>query len=244
MISLSQAFANWQELAQSIPKDDGPALAESWNDYTDSLAKDGELCALQYHHAPAYDEDMPGEGSRFDPLSDDREFILSAMNVTMRAEFVPFSKSRNAKEKDPSLNWKITLVKDGRDVLSFDYMQGHGHTVAHINPVRFNNPQRSIDHHSTNANIRRECETGTIATPGFRGKLDAPDLADVFHSLLLDSSAIDSGGFEDWCSEYDYSTDSIKAREMFNSCIDTALKLRGAFDEKSLSELRELFADM
>ena len=244
MISLSQAFANWQELAQSIPKDDGPALAESWNDYTDSLCKDGELCALQYHHAPAYDDAMPGEGSRFDPLSDDRDFILSAMNVTLAAEFVPFSQSRNKAEKDPSLNWKITLRKDGRDVLTCDYMQGSGHTVAYKNPVRFKNPQRSIDQHSTNANIRRECETGTIATPGFRGKLDAPDLADVFHSLLMDSNAIDSGGFEDWCAEYGYSADSIKARAMFDSCIDTALKLRGAFGESTLAQLRELFADM
>lgn len=83
-ISLSQAFAQWQELAADLPQDDAPMLAESWNDYTDSLCKDGALCDLQYHYAPAYDEEMPGDGSRFDPLSDDREFILDALGVTMR----------------------------------------------------------------------------------------------------------------------------------------------------------------
>lgn len=53
-ISLSQAFAQWQELAADIPQDDAPMLAESWNDYTDSLCKDGALCDLQYHYAPVY----------------------------------------------------------------------------------------------------------------------------------------------------------------------------------------------
>jgi hypothetical protein len=243
MISLYQAFANWQELAQSIPKDDGPALAESWNDYTDSLCKDGELCALQYHHAPAYDDAMPGEGSRFDPLSDDRDFILSAMNVTLAAEFVPFSQSRNKDEKGPSLNWKITLRKDGRDVLSCDYMQGCAHCPAYNLSVKEAGNRDSILRDNL---IRRECETGKTARPALIGgkKIDPPDLADVFYSLLLESSAIDSGGFADWCAEYGYSEDSIKARAMFDSCIDTALKLRGAFGESTLAQLRELFEDM
>lgn len=123
-ISLSQAFAQWQELAADIPKDDAPALAESWNDYTDSLCKDGALCDLQYHYAPAFDEEMPGDGSRFDPLSDDREFILDALGVTMRAT----RKDGPREGWDASAShWRVTLRRD-RASMTTDYSMGAAHT--------------------------------------------------------------------------------------------------------------------
>lgn len=123
-ISLSQAFAQWQELAADIPQDDVPMLAESWNDYTDSLCKDGELCALQYHYAPAYDEDMPGDGSQFDELSDDREFILSELGLTMRAT----RKEGTREGWDASAShWRITLRRD-RASMTTDYSMGTAYT--------------------------------------------------------------------------------------------------------------------
>lgn len=242
-ISLSQAFAQWQELAADIPKDDGPALAESWNDYTDSLAKDGELCALQYHYAPAYDDPMPGSGSCWDALSDDREFILERMGVTLDAVFVPFSQSRNKAEKLPSLNWRVTIKKDGRDVIETDYMQGSGHAPAYNDPSIFPGPQRKRDQHTTTKRIREECETGRHSN-GRRLPINPPDVADVMHSLLLDASALDSRDFADWCADYGYSDDSISARATYDACIATATKLRAAFGQKTVDELRELFEGM
>lgn len=248
-ISISQAFAQWQEISADVPKDDGPALAESWNDYTDSLAKDGQLCALQYHHCPAYDEPMPGEGSRWDALSDDREFILAAMNVTLAAVFVPFSRSRNAKEKDPSLNWRVTVKKDGRDVIETDYMQGCAHCPAYKSPVMFPGGKKK-DEHMTRKAIAQECETGKAAKhyDAFgltSGKaIDPPDLADVLHSLLLDAAVLDARDFADWCGDFGFDADSIKARGIYDTCLAEALKLRAAFGEKTLAGLRELFEGM
>lgn len=125
-ISLSQAFAQWQELATDIPKDDAPMLAESWNDYTDSLGKDGELCALQYHYAPAFDEDMPGDGSRFDPLSDDREFILGELGLTMRA--TRKDGTREGWDANAS-HWRITLRRD-RASMTVEYSMGAALTTS------------------------------------------------------------------------------------------------------------------
>ena len=122
-ISLSQAHKQWQELAADLPQD-APMLAESWNDYTDSLCRDGELCALQYHYAPAYDDDMPGEGSRWDALSDDRAFILDAMGVTMRAT----RKEGTREGWDASAShWRVTLRRD-RASITTDYSMGAAHT--------------------------------------------------------------------------------------------------------------------
>lgn len=247
-ISLSQAFNNWQEMAAGIPKDDRPALAESWNDYTDSLCKDGQLCALQYHYCPAHDDPMPGTGSRWDALSEDREFILERMKVAVTAVFVPFSQSRNKGEKQPSLNWRVTLMKDGREVMKdVDYMQGCGHCPAE--KKTFNTPRMNPKTEKRDA-IAYECETGKeyntrfYSNLGYRptGKAIAPpSTADILHSLLLDASALDSRDFADWCSEYGYDTDSIKARDMYDACITTATQLRAAFGQNTLDNLRDLF---
>lgn len=125
-ISLAQAFAQWRELSADIPRDDGLMLAESWNDYTDSLAKDGELCALQYHYAPAYDDPMPGEGSRFDPLSDDREFILGAMGVTLKATRTESRDNADNWSADAS-HWLCTVAHNGKR-MSVAYSMGAAHT--------------------------------------------------------------------------------------------------------------------
>jgi hypothetical protein len=241
-ISLSQAFAQWCELNGDRWADDAPALSESWNDYTDMLCKDGELTALQYHYAPAYDDTMPREGSRWDALRGDREFILDRMGVTLSAVFVPFSQSRDKAAQDPSLNWRVTLEKDGREVITTDYMQGCAHTPAYSDPSVFPGPQRKRDQYTTAKRIREECETGRHST-GRRLPLDPPDVADVLHSLLRDSEAMDCGDFADWCGELGYDTDSIKARAVYDACIAEALKLRAAFGEKTLADLHELFAD-
>lgn len=59
--SYQDVHDNWMELVKecNIDRDDGPAMAESWNDYTDSICKDGDFTAKQYHFCPAWDDTMP-----------------------------------------------------------------------------------------------------------------------------------------------------------------------------------------
>lgn len=233
----------------NVDQSDSVAMAESWNDYTDGLCKDGQLCALQYQHAPAYDESMPGNGSRWDALSDDRDFILAAMKVEVKAEFVPFSKSRNKAEKSPSLNWRVTLTKNGKDLITTDYMQGCGHCPA--GKKTFNSPSLNPATEKRQA-IAHECETGRVygrlfANFDHRQKgaaIAPPSAADILYSLMSDGSAIDAGTFDDWCDEFGYDVDSIKARGMYDQCLQTGLRLRAAFGDSTLSDLRDLFEGM
>lgn len=127
MINLQTAYDQWTDLAASIPKDDEPMLSESWNDYTDSLTKNGDLSALQYHYAPAYDEPMPGYGSRFDDLADDREFILDAMGVTMRAKNVATRPGAENWRADAS-HWRVTLGRGTDQPFDTFYSMGSAHT--------------------------------------------------------------------------------------------------------------------
>lgn len=61
---------------------------------------------------------------------------LADLKLTVKSAFVPFSQSRNRDEKRDgrtvySLNWKVTLVRDGRDVLTTDYGAGIAHAPGY-----------------------------------------------------------------------------------------------------------------
>jgi len=64
---------------------------------------------------------------------------LAALGVTVESVFVPFSRSRNAGQETPKLNWLVTIKRDGREVLTTDYMEGQGHAPAYqVESVPFN----------------------------------------------------------------------------------------------------------
>ena len=56
---------------------------------------------------------------------------LESLKLSVDARFVPFSQSRNKAEKHKTLNWVMTVKRDGRDVLTTDYMAGMAHCPGH-----------------------------------------------------------------------------------------------------------------
>jgi hypothetical protein len=116
------------------------------------------------------------------------EAVAEDLDITMTAEFVPWSKSRNAGEKQPSLNWKVTLHKfdslashNMRPILTTDYGAGGAHCPS------YKQGDRSVDRVDA---IKRECETGRgsmLAPSGKHNEPIAPGFADVLHSLVTDA---------------------------------------------------------
>ncbi len=168
--------------------------------------------------------------------------------VTMRAEFVPLSRSRNKGEKNPTLNWRVSLCKENPRFesapafITTDYSAGCAHCPSYN--------AKTKGGHTHEANIKREliareCEggravtylvnTGTIFTG--KGKPILPDFADVLYSLSMDASVIDAGTFEQWAGDYGYDTDSRAAEAIYRACLDTALKMRAALGDAAMSEL-------
>jgi hypothetical protein len=167
--------------------------------------------------------------------------------VTMRAEFVPFSQSRNRGEKSPSLNWRVTLERNGCDILTTDYSAGCGHCPGY-------GPQYGADSYAKNretrARVAHECETGRkcgkyYGNIGYtqKGAAILPDLDSVLWSLSMDSSVLDAGGFESWADEFGYDADSRAAEAIYRACIDTALKMRAALGDAAMAELAEAGQD-
>lgn len=174
--------------------------------------------------------------------------LATEHKLTVLAEFVPFSKSRNAKDKpkldDLSLNWKVTLQKDGRNILTTDYQMGIGHCVK---PEGWGGPFKttypSLD---DDAEIRRQCETGKVAVgrARFTSKpLPPPKTEDVLSSLLLDAQVLGSDCYEDWADECGYDRDSCKGETVYRACLAIALKLRNGLGEPLLSILQDAARD-
>lgn len=166
--------------------------------------------------------------------------VLSDMGLTLDSKFIPFSQSRNKDKKYPSLNWIVTLKKNGREVLTTDYWAGCGHCPSYNQGMNYDTLQL----------VKAECETGYPSkhlyalgtTSQDKKKPIKPDLKDVVYSLVMDSDAIDYE-FVDWCMNYGYEEDSRKAERIYAQCQELGLKLLRALGPDGLTALRELYQD-
>lgn len=70
-----------------------------------------------------------------------------------------------------------------------------------------------------------------------------PKVADVLYSLFNDASAANSN-FVDWCADYGYSDDSIKALNIYKSCLETATALRKHFSPEQRKSIEAIVAEM
>ncbi len=68
-----------------------------------------------------------------------------------------------------------------------------------------------------------------------------PSSASVLYSLLADAEA-ENMTFEEWCAEFGYNSDSIKANNIYKTCLEIAEALKG-FSNAQMAELREALQD-
>lgn len=179
--------------------------------------------------------------------------LKDAFGLTVEASFVPWTLSRSFDPevgKDASrksLNWRVTVRKDGREVLTTDYMAGIGHAPSVKNhDVRRDGSKWSTMHCEA---VEVEVEQGfeayrlgeTLGCRPNKTKPILPDAADVLYCLASDGRAIEYPCFEDWACEYGLDPDSRKAEASYRACLDTGLRLRAALGEK-YGDLIEAFA--
>jgi hypothetical protein len=75
------------------------------------------------------------------------------------------------------------------------------------------------------------------------GRPTRPTVADVLHSLFSDASAADEN-FSDWCDNYGYSDDSIKALNMYKACTEVAQNLRRQFNPETRAKIHAAIQEM
>ncbi len=160
------------------------------------------------------------------------------VGLTLTATFVPQSLSRNAQDRTPSLNWRVTLIRKGRTPFTTDYMQGAGHIPGWSSlkggSVYLNNYAREV------------AEKGRYSPQGpdspSRRPLPAPSMADVLHCLLLDAEASELP-FEEWAGNFGFDTDSRKAERLYHECVATGRALSRLLTPPEMDRVRDLLAD-
>lgn len=170
--------------------------------------------------------------------------IMARENITIDVEFIPLSKSRNAKEKFLTLNYRFTVKRDERKAGPYDYSMGSGHCPA-TEAKGLGMPNSIM---RTEA-IKRECETGktgrivTGTTLLADLKTIIPKNVDMICCVLRDAEVIDYRNFDDWASEFGYNPDSIKAKATYDECMREALELRALLGDALMAELRNELQD-
>jgi hypothetical protein len=173
---------------------------------------------------------------------------IDALGLTVESEFVPFSQSRNfnpdAKWSGRSLNWWVTVKRNGRVVLTTDYSAGIAHcpsykqnvrpTLDYVALIEFETengyPAKPFDYHS-----------GVVKRPGTK-KIE-PNPVDVLYSLAADANALDYATFEDWAQDFGYDTDSRSAEKVYRACLEITLRLRSDLGDLNMQSLRDAFQD-
>jgi hypothetical protein len=157
----------------------------------------------------------------------------------------------------PHIRYTVTLHRNGRAIWSGPYKLGTGHvkrpaTVAEIQGYKLGQRQKLgsvLGHLEHSAQHFTRNRTHVRLLPDIEADIAAslaavqnvrPQLDDVLSSLLMDGAAyFDAQRFEYWASDFGYSSDSITARETFDTCDRIGRDLARAFDRDELSALRE-----
>lgn len=157
------------------------------------------------------------------------------LGLSMTAEFVPYSQSRHAAEGWESLNWKVTLHKAGRPILTTDYAAGVASCPSY-SKRKAADGAAMLAYEIENGRAARMRSFGAIV-PDRAAPPILPELADVLSALAIDSSVLDHPTYETWAAEYGMDSDSRKGEASYRACLEVALRMRAALGEDGLRRL-------
>jgi hypothetical protein len=158
---------------------------------------------------------------------------LDALGVTLAAQLVPFSQSRNAGESRASINWRVVVIRSNRPQYACDYSQGVGHLPPAYRDVKRCGSPRSI---MADGIEREACEKGQAS--GFPAVVP-PAVADVLASLLMEAQAYGQT-FSEWAGDFGYNDDSREAERLYLACVETGRAMAKLFTPQEIETLREL----
>ena len=67
-----------------------------------------------------------------------------------------------------------------------------------------------------------------------------PTIEEVLECLSMDALVLDAPTFADWATDLGYDADSIKAKAIYDTCIQQTLAFRGLIGNNRLEQLREI----
>lgn len=163
---------------------------------------------------------------------------------TVRAEFEAVAGPDDARSAHPSRTyWRVSLGREGATwmgrpwTLDTLYSLGSGAWDG----VRVGAHRQSVRGPFGGTCAYHDCaQQWPCAEVIARGQPHPPTAADVLDSLKTDAGTYENTrGFEDWCGEFGYDTDSRKAERIYRSIADDAHRLRVLLGDEAYRELLE-----
>ena len=125
---------------------------------------------------------------------------------------------------NPMDQWRV-IFNTGKTYEEFEYFTGFGHRKTIRGFAACGKPNAKF--------IRGNWEVS---------KPQTPHIAGVLYSLLLDSN-VQYESFSEWCANYGYSDDSIKAETIYRACHQIAMQLKSIFTREQIQKLNEALQD-
>lgn len=175
--------------------------------------------------------------------------FLEDNNITFKSVYL-LDNSNNDEWQHDLFN--VSIIK-GNKLINTEFKTGLGHRVLKAKQGTYTSLSTKYNKELKKANIEKGLHLITAdhySSTGYKKSFYAsgscfavsPTAASVLYSLLLDS---DCGYelFEDFCDNFGYDQDSIKALEIYKTCQKNAKQLTNLFTHEQLEVLRELLED-
>lgn len=152
-------------------------------------------------------------------------------------------------DKNVMDSWSVKIGKGAaRGNYEFEYFTGTGHRLTFnkklsgyacdkLTKVQINQAKKLQEL------LRKDrLDSTIIKLQDNTGYAVSPTQASVLYCLLADAISAEQN-FNDWCNNFGYDNDSIKAFKTYQACCDTLEKMRNIFSGKQRAELSELLQD-
>lgn len=177
---------------------------------------------------------------------EERAAELTRLGYSIKAAFIPFSESRHAKPDKSGnvwrcLNWRVTLSKSGRVLLTTDYAQGEAHLPAYKLPgikwSLWSDEEARFEIETGRHRIDPSGKSYSNFGPGVA--IPPPSIVDICYSLAHDAQAGRSS-FSEFCSDFGLDEDSRAARKNWKACRKEYLRI-GADNVEELARVTDGF---
>lgn len=158
--------------------------------------------------------------------------IETAVNEYLKAQGITFAAvlTGSGKRDDWECDsWSVSFTRAGKERFVTDYHTGIGHRQSK-QPM-----PADIKRLGKNILARVDWERMWL-------KPVAPQAASVLYSVLSDAQGAEQN-FLDWCSDFGYDSDSMKAYKVYTACCELLQKVRAFFTNEERQAMQELLQD-
>ena len=176
------------------------------------------------------------ETRKENPIEDQVASMVNCASISYSAQYIGQTK-RDDWDCDA---WCVSFEYPGKPVQTFEFFTGLGLRAEPTDRDKINARLPGL--------TERDIQNRTIYGRRYLADIEklrkpkAPTVASVLHSIILDSEAMGQS-FNDWCANYGYSNDSIKALNTYRQCQSIGERLRMLWTTAQLDALREALQD-